>query len=240
MEKNREIKAIFFDLDGTLLPREQDFFIKQYFNRIAGYLAPYGVDPKTLIGAILKGTEFMIKNDGNNSNETVFWKPFFEIMGEDKKYLIPLLDKFYFSDFKLLKEHTWENRLAIEAVKVAAKNGQKVVLATNPVFPMSAQLERISWLGLSQEDFELITSYENSCFCKPNPKYYLEICDKIRVLPENCLMIGNDERDDMQAAMAAGLDGFLVTDCVIKSDSFEWDAAKSGSFQNMLNMLKKM
>ena len=199
---------------------------------------PFGVDPKMLIGAILKGTETMIENDGSTTNEVAFWNTFFKIMGEDKKYIIPLLDKFYFGDFKRLKEYTRLSQ-AVNAVKAASKDGKKIVLATNPVFPMSAQLERISWIGLSENNFDLITSYENSHFCKPNPNYYLEICDKIGVLPQNCLMIGNDERDDMKGAMDAGMNGFLVTDCVISSKEFEW-AGSSGTFEDMINMLKNL
>ena len=34
------IKAILFDLDGTLLPMDQDTFIKAYFGLLAKKLAP--------------------------------------------------------------------------------------------------------------------------------------------------------------------------------------------------------
>lgn len=34
------IKAILFDLDGTLLPMDQDEFTKGYFNLLAAKLAP--------------------------------------------------------------------------------------------------------------------------------------------------------------------------------------------------------
>ena len=180
----------------------------------------------------------MIRNNGENTNDVVFWKTFFEIMGDDKKYLMPILDEFYFGNFKRLQEYTGKSR-AIQAIETAAKGGKKVVLATNPVFPMSAQLERMSWLGLSEDKFDLVTSYENSHFCKPNPKYYLEICQKIGVSPQNCLMIGNDESDDMKGSMAAGIEGFLLLDHVIKAKDFEWTGL-SGSFDDMLNMLERI
>ena len=47
MEK--KIKAIFFDLDGTLLPMDQDVFIKAYFGALAKKLAPRGYAPDALI-----------------------------------------------------------------------------------------------------------------------------------------------------------------------------------------------
>ena len=36
------IKMILFDLDGTLLPMDQEIFTKKYFKRLAAKLAPYG------------------------------------------------------------------------------------------------------------------------------------------------------------------------------------------------------
>ena len=36
------IKAVLFDLDGTLLPMDQDHFVKTYFQLLAQKLAPFG------------------------------------------------------------------------------------------------------------------------------------------------------------------------------------------------------
>ena len=146
MNFKNEIKAIFFDLDGTLLPMEQDYFVKQYFKGIAAYAAPFGMDPKLLIDATVAGTRDMIKNDGANTNMQVFWNTFFKFIGEERTELIGILDDYYLGGFKILREYTGENSLAKDMIAAARRNGRKVVLATNPVFPMQAQLERISWL----------------------------------------------------------------------------------------------
>ena len=45
--------------------------------------------------------------------------------------------------------------------------------------------------GLQPEVFAPITTYENSRYCKPNPDYYREILDKLGLLPEDCIMVGN-------------------------------------------------
>lgn len=67
------IQYILFDLDGTLLPMDQDVFVKAYFGRLAAKLAPHGYEPKALIDAIWKGTAAMIRNDGSRTNEAAFW-----------------------------------------------------------------------------------------------------------------------------------------------------------------------
>ena len=239
MNFKNEIKAIFFDLDGTLLPMELDYFVKQYFKGIATHAAPHGIDPKNLIDATVAGTHDMVKNDGERTNMQVFWDRFFAHIGEERTDLIGILDEYYLDGFKLLKEFTGENPLAKDMINAAHANGRKVVLATNPVFPMQAQRERLSWIGLEESDFDYITSYENSSFCKPNPKYYLDICEKMGIAPENCLMIGNDERDDMKGASMAGLECYLVTDCRIVANNFVWTGER-GSFEQALRMVERI
>ena len=39
------IKHIFFDLDGTLLPKDQEVFAKGYFKGLATYAASLGMEP---------------------------------------------------------------------------------------------------------------------------------------------------------------------------------------------------
>lgn len=239
MNFSAEIKAVLFDLDGTLLPMEQDYFIKKYFKGLAEYGESIGIDPNKLIEGTIAGTKTMITNRGDKTNMEAFWETFFKYVGEVDETLPERVDGFYLGSFKNLREYTGENPLAVEMIKQAHNKSRKVVLATNPVFPMAAQLERISWLGLAESDFDLITSYENSKFCKPNPEYYHEICRKIGVAPENCLMIGNDESDDMKGASMAGINCFLVTDNRIMANNFMWQGER-GSFEQALRLMEKL
>ena len=135
-------------------------------------MAERGYDPKTFVDATMYATGVVLANDGIRSNKNIFWDKFFNYYGKNDERLIEISDEFYLTEFKNLKCFTRENPLAKKAIELARKDGKKVVLATNPVFPMAAQLERMRWSGLSESDFDLITAYENSSFCKPNPKYY--------------------------------------------------------------------
>jgi len=45
--------------------------------------------------------------------------------------------------------------------------------------------------------------------CKPQPEYYQEILDLLRVDAAECMMVGNDAQEDM-AASVAGLRTYLV------------------------------
>ena len=62
MEK---ITTVLFDLDGTLLPMDQDLFVKSYFGKLAEKMAPRGYDPDGLIKAVWGGTAAWYRTAGN-------------------------------------------------------------------------------------------------------------------------------------------------------------------------------
>lgn len=239
MPLERKMQAVLFDLDGTLIFHEQSAFLSEYFKTIAAYMASKGYEANPFLAAMKYGTGVMLANDGRRSNKEIFWRNFFSYYGKYDEKIIEFSDAFYLDEFKKLKASSRENTWAKSAIELARKNDKKVVLATNPVFPMSAQLERLSWSGLCESDFDYITSYENSNFCKPNPLYYIEVCQKIGIRPRNAVMIGNDERDDMKAASEAGLMCYLATDCRIMAKDYLWKGQR-GTFEQSLRILKRL
>lgn len=232
-------KAILFDMDGTLLPMDTDAFTTGYFKFLAKKLAKYGFEPKALVDAVWAGTGAMVKNDGSKTNEDRFWEVFEQITGKSKDLVGADCEDFYGNEFKEAKIFTGENPLARKAVEVAHEKATIVALSTNPLFPMVGQITRMNWVGLTPEDFDLVTSYEKDCYCKPNPKYFVSVCERLGVKPEECLLIGNDEREDMYAASSIGMDAYLVTDCIIKCEEHPWDGPK-GTFEEMIQMLENL
>ena len=45
-------KAILFDLDGTLLPMDQNVFMKHYFGEMAKVISPLGIAPEAVAPTI--------------------------------------------------------------------------------------------------------------------------------------------------------------------------------------------
>lgn len=235
----KKYQAILFDLDGTLLPMELEGFAKAYFGALARELAPFGLPAEVLVRAIWGGTKEMMKNDGSRLNADVFWEMFCALTKLRREEVEPLCDRFYDEGFHLARAATQPNPLATEAVRIARGKADKVVLATNPLFPMQGQRTRMSWLGLTPDDFDLVTCYASDRFCKPNPAYFDDVCRRIGVEPAACLMIGNDEKEDMACAAAAGIDGWLVTDCLLPCPEAPWQGPR-GSFAEMVEMLKSL
>lgn len=233
------MKAVLFDLDGTLLPMDQEEFITAYFTELAKVVCNEKIAPNTLKDMIWASTEAMVKNDGSRTNKEAFWDSFREIIGDECERVKPLCDGFYTTKFHNAKIATKENPLAKKAVQLAGEKGRKVVLSTNPLFPMDGQKTRISWIGLTEDDFEFITSYETDSYCKPNPQYFVSICERLGVKPEECLMVGNDEREDMYAASSIGMNCFLVTDCMIACKEHPWNGER-GSFKDLIRKLETL
>lgn len=232
-------KAILFDLDGTLLPMDQEVFVRDYLGRMAAFLAPHGYDPQSLIKAVWAGTGAMVKNDGKALNEDVFWYVFNSILGRDAKQDLALFEEFYRTEFQKAKDSCGFHPMAAETVRQIKAMGYRLILATNPLFPAIATYSRIRWAGLNPEDFELITTYENSRFCKPNPDYYREILGKIALDGSQCLMVGNDVGEDM-VAQKLGMKTFLLTDCLINKTAEDITQYPNGSFPELLHYIRSL
>lgn len=234
-----EIKAILFDLDGTLLPMDQEEFIKTYFKLMAARLASLGYEPKKLVDSIWLGTASMVKNDGSCTNEAAFWRTFADIYGEEALKDKPDIDAFYSDEFKKTKSVCGFTPAAREVIDAIKAKGKTLVLATNPLFPSVATKNRIRWAGLVPEDFVLYTTYENSCYCKPNPQYYMDIVNKIGCRPQECLMVGNDVTEDM-VAETVGMKVFLLTDCLINKKNQDISRFARGGFRELMEYLKTL
>jgi len=143
-----------------------------------------------------------------------------------------LFADFYEREFDQIKAVCGFQPAAANAVRNLKKRGYRVILATNPLFPARATQWRIQWAGLTPEDFELYTTYENSSYCKPNPDYYIEILNKLNYRAEECAMVGNDVTEDM-AAETIGMKVFLLTDCIINKENKDISRYPNGGFEEL-------
>ena len=211
-----QITTVLFDLDGTLLPMDQDAFIGAYFSRLTAKLMERGYDKDMLVKAIWTGTGAMMKNNGVCTNEEMFWRVFASMLGEKAREEESYLQEFYRNEFQKVREVCGYSPEAADVVGALKARGFRVVLATNPLFPAVATKSRIRWAGLQPEDFDLITTFENSRYCKPNLAYYEDILATLGVSGEECIMVGNDAEEDM-IAERLGMKTFLLTDCIINT-----------------------
>ena len=141
------IKAVLFDLDGTLLPMDEEYFKKIYFGAVYKKIAYLGYTLDELLKVIWYGTKGMIQNDGSQTNEELFWKKFIEVhpdrLEENKENFVD----FYSNIFPTLGHTCGYQPLAKYFIKGLKDKGYEVIIASNPIFPLVATKARIRWAG---------------------------------------------------------------------------------------------
>ena len=233
------IKAVLFDLDGTLLPLDQDKFVMHYLGLLAKRLALIGYDKDKLMKVMWAGVGAMVKNDGICTNEEIFWKVFTDAFGQESLNDKPFIDEFYENEFNQISKVCGFAKEAKEIVEFVKEKGKLPVLATNPLFPHMATENRMRWAGLEPKMFAAYTTYEDCHYCKPNPKYYEELLQKLELKPEECIMVGNDFDEDILATEKLGMQGFLLTDCLLNRGEKDISGYLQGDFTALKEYLEK-
>lgn len=235
------IRHILFDLDGTLLPMDQEEFVRYYMPMLAEAYISRGipVEPGPFIDAVWKGYQAMVENDGSCTNEEAFWNYTAGTIPVERAEAVRIAEEFYGGEFNRAASVCRPAEAAARIVKTAMDQGTEVYLATNPVFPRCATMNRIRWAGLRPEDFRIITTYEDCRYCKPNVRYFQEILEKFGLAPEECLMVGNDVEEDL-AVRSLGVSAFLVTDCLENKKQLPIETEYMGTLQECLEFISAM
>lgn len=227
-----KITTVLFDLDGTLLPMDQDKFVQHYFGALAEKLSRHGYDKEALTAVIWRGMRAMMKNTTDKTNETLFWEAFAETYGDKGREDTPLFEEFYEKDFPKVRASAGFAKEASEIVALTRSLGFKAVLATNPMFPKTATYQRAAWAGLDPDDFEIISTFEDFTRCKPNPEYFTELLGKLNLSPDEVVMVGNDATEDM-AASKLGIPVFLLTHSLINRKGVDISDVPHGDFDDL-------
>jgi len=203
-------EAVLFDIDNTLILFEENAFFRAYMTR----LTPKFLDIFTaeqfqqrLIGA----TRALLDNRGRLTNAEYYLNHFSREMEHLRPEFWTRFNHFYDTEFDQLNTLVKAVSVAQKVLRTIYENGLKLIAASNPLWPLSVQTIRLAWAGVDTLPYSFITHIENSSFCKPQPEFYLEICDKIGLEPEQCLMVGNDPLNDMIAG-ETGMRTYLTTD----------------------------
>lgn len=230
------IKNYLFDLDGTLLPLNEDKFVEKYMKLIGQKFVALGYNPKIMIDQLWLGTKAMINNNGKNTNEAVFWEIFNpKKMNSDK--LKEQLNGFYKNEFSNTFKATKPSDYSKKIISLLKEKSKRIILATNPIFPLVATKRRIEWAKLDINDFEYITTYENSAYAKPNTDYYKEILEKMNLETHETIMIGNDATEDM-IAQELGIQTYLVTDCLKNKNNIDINKFNHGTLEELYKLIK--
>jgi FMN phosphatase YigB (HAD superfamily) len=230
-----KIDAILFDLDGTLLDTNMSVFLPQYFKALSAYLADL-VPPERFMSSLMQASEVMIANDGRDTNEAVFAQAFYRLVGHTRQELEPIFMDFYASAYPKLRRLTHRVPEARLAVQTAFDQGFDVVIATNPLFPLTAIEQRLEWAGVADFPYQLVTTYENSHAAKPNLLYFEQILETIDQPAVACLMVGDEDMDMVAANL--GCRTFLVPGPRTELDPTTPQPTYRGTLADLIALLK--
>lgn len=230
------MKAILFDLDGTLLPIDIEQFMNLYFYEMYKNFEDI-LDRETLVNHVMKATAIMVKDTSLRTNEEVFMDAYEMLIGSDISDHKARWDKFYAGSYKNVQASSKTSAEMIEAVSLLKVKGYQLVLVTNPLFPEYAITQRIGWAGLSVDDFDYVTSFEKNSACKPQLRIYEEVMSHMSLKAEACMMVGNDVQEDMIAGRL-GMATYLVTEHILHRTEEPIVADYQGNYSDFLAFVK--
>ncbi|NKI32497.1 HAD family hydrolase [Croceivirga thetidis] len=215
------IKAVIFDLDGTLIQTEElkarsyaqatHLLTKRMVSEedvldVFGDLV--GLSREKVLQGLVK--EFQIEFKSSLETEALF-----EI---EQKLIEKRLEIYHeiLEDVDMLSEHFCEDTLGLFR-KIAEEKHCKVVLAT-----MSHLLEAkkvTSVIGI-YDKFDLILTKDDVENGKPNPEIYLKAIEKLQLRSNECLVL-EDSVNGIKAAKAAKIPVFAVTNSITRKSVLE-------------------
>ena len=233
------IKAILFDLDGTLLRVQMTEFIPRYVAGLAACCDDLA-KPKAFQQALLGSIRMLLQETGNGrqTNEERVFATLHERLAVPEQVLRERFEQYRQNGLQELQGLVKPIPLARVILAECRRVGVPLVLATNPVFPRFMIDARLQWGELEREAFAHLTCFENSRFCKPQPGYFSEIADRLELPPAHCLMVGNDTQHDL-AASAVGMQTFLVDTWVVEREGPAWPCPHRGDHADLQAFLNQ-
>lgn len=205
--------TILLDLDNTVLTNDITIFLPAYLKKLSSYLPEWPAEK--VIQTLMAGTDRMVmKKLPAKTLEQEFDGIFYPGLGVEKIELQERIDKFYQEGYPTLRGFTTPRPEALRLVDFLFNRGYQVVIATNPLFPLTAIEQRLDWAGLpvNQFSFALVTSFETFHFCKPNPAYLAEILAQLGWPDQPAVIIGDGLDEEIIPAGKLGIPAFWVTD----------------------------
>ncbi len=204
------LNAVLFDLDNTLIRFSEHDFIDSYVSQVSEAFSD--IMPRDeFVTRLLLSTQALLDNDGAISNADYFMNDFCRDYDDLREDIWGRFMAFYEEEYDQFRDLMTVPEGVRDVFLYLKRIGVKIVIASNPIWPLKAQLKRLSWAGLADLEFDLVAAMENMSYCKPRIEFYRDVCAGIDESPGACLMVGNDPVNDMVVA-AIGMRTYLVTD----------------------------
>jgi putative hydrolase of the HAD superfamily len=182
------MRAVVFDLDNTLFPRER--FVRSGLAAVAQYVdAQFGIPAMRAFTTLLKASA--------EEQGTEFQK-LCETFGLRQAIVPELLQV-----FRTHRPELWLAHGASEMLKQLRSDGWRIAILTNGLPPVQAA--KISALGLRHYVDHVIYAAEYADNGKPHRAAFNEVLRRTGLAPEQCVMVGDDVASDIRGGREAGM-----------------------------------
>ncbi|HDA6704789.1 TPA: HAD family hydrolase [Staphylococcus aureus] len=187
-----QIKAVVFDLEGTLLDRvkSREKFIEEQYERFHDYLIHVQL-------ADFKKAFIELDDDEDNDKPDLY-KEIIKLFHVDRLTWKDLFNDFEMHFYRYVFPY-YDTLYTLE--KLSQKGFQIGVIANGK---SKIKQFRLHSLGLMHVINYLSTS-ETVGFRKPHPKIFEDMIDQLGVLPEQIMYVGDDALNDVAPARAMGM-----------------------------------
>jgi HAD superfamily hydrolase (TIGR01509 family) len=198
------LKAVLLDLDNTLIDNAEDTFVRAYLQAAEQHFAlpTQGVIANALMQAFARMAQL---RDLPRTNFDVSLEVLAGVMQLPPTQVAAAFADFYTSTYSQLATLVRPMDGAADLIAFLRANHYAAVVATNPVYPCAAVLQRLAWAGLPTDSYALVTHAENTHFIKPHIAYYAEVLARVGVEPDQALMVGDHAERDIAPAAQLGL-----------------------------------
>jgi HAD superfamily hydrolase (TIGR01549 family) len=227
-------KTIFFDLDGTLYSYNSGHQAGlkgayEYWSELTGDSYEKFFDKYMLNRSRIK--RFLSGTVGSHSRVLYFQGMVEQDFQSSRPFHIAELTQRYWDAF-INDIKPFEN---VESVLGNLKSkGYQLALITN----MSAEVQfrKLHRLNLDNY-FEAVITSEEAGQEKPHPHIYFHAIDRLNVNPKNCIMIGDDFKNDVEVAEFVGMRPILIT---IEQDEPSHSGFKLDAFAKLPKIIDKI
>jgi len=234
---DRELRGLLFDLDGTLLQVEMHRFIPAYLDELATQFSDT-VPRERFTRVAQRAVHALIQSgDAERTNRERYLAMLEAHLEIPAERFEERLNSWLDHGLARLADYVWPVDGARLLLDHCFSLDIPVVLATNPVFPAPLIEARLSWGGLDDYPFRLVTSYENTRYCKPQAGYFLDLLALLDIEADNALMIGNDTEHDL-AAGQVGMATFLADTYLIDRLNGDYHSDWRGGLDDLHRLLR--
>ncbi len=201
--KKPKIKAIIFDADNTLYTIKTE----NAYNRLYKYLAEQTDDTTTNIRNRHKEIRDSIKKERDPKKRTYAY-PITALLKEYDQDTKEIIDNALKLFWQTIIDDLEETPTSIITI-IELKDKYKLAIASDEFMPvLQKKLKRI--FGPWADSFKTFTTPEDTNTMKPSEKYYQMSLEKLKIKPEEAIVVGDSYIRDLKPAKSCGITTVLL------------------------------